>query len=934
MASRQSSLFGDSDTSEQVLRIPPYRRKIPALTAEEEATLTRHALRLRQTMESGLSRYSSRVIFHQARPVTWTRIVSGQWLLAACADKTTSILSLWSISQLLRPENPDFTRPLAEAYLPAPVYDGRAEVQENVMHIALYLRGRAPSICVYIVKSMDTQLVFCLLEEHHNVAHIRCLSGDWPGFALHEDFNVPSVLNRRTGYVTRLNEKPSHIGGCIAMAILDGFVAIIMRTKLAIFAMNSDDEARHTLFLEAPISVPIGYAQLALLRDHSSHLSPSTPRYLLHVCITGERGLYYYQAHFDCNTTSLDLNIMWGHCTKPRGSAKLQPGELITVKPEFGVYPGTLSWLEHSFDDTTRLSTFTTINLLNMMSDSSSGTEGHNIFTIVDDALPDQHFMPVRDYDETRGIAVFGNGYGELALYDLSGTDPKQLEACLERVGFPHVSCDDCPVLGSCTSIASLPFPYGEPPDIVAYFDFVLGPWKAIYIEREKLRPEWSTEIHQWPTYLETYAPIRFPEPSLIGWELENAHWFLGNVLPVLMNTDEDVILRVGGITLIHAPDINLLEINVVQGDDDPLDVGQELTRKWTSSPRFVQAVPHDMTKVEQSERSNVIWAWERQSLGRDRWQELKDRGGRTYETGNRILIAQCATLVSPLLQSHWDRPRLSDLASPDHVDIAVFRATRKRDEIVPDASIPLSAAPPFPFAISEDGEEEHLERLFAIWRECQLATNLLPPEWDNNEEDWAFMVRKAQLLYTIHSPLSTPCLMEDLCHYFGEPILLMYYNFGDWVMFTAGGLLFAVATEDMDLYVCTKNVPPLELAEMFSETERPWESFFLRAVQNPGDGAAVSIVITYPNVWRWEWKHLGRHRWQDLQDREGLVHQSLLEHEPLRSNANGKTAPLGLRRVSTRYSITLIVLTFALKFRNIGPAFHPDGYPAIVGDI
>ena len=54
----------------------------------------------------------------------------------------------------------------------------------------------------------------------------------------------------------------------------------------------------------------------------------------------------------------------------------------------------------------------------------------------------------VRDYDETRGLLVLGSAYGELALYDYSGTDPERLEQCFTPINLrPMLYADTMPTV-------------------------------------------------------------------------------------------------------------------------------------------------------------------------------------------------------------------------------------------------------------------------------------------------------------------------------------------------------------------------------------------------------------------------------------------------------------------------------------------------------
>lgn len=64
------------------------------------------------------------------------------------------------------------------------------------------------------------------------------------------------------------------------------------------------------------------------------------------------------------------------------------------------------------------------------------------IIEVYDESLPAQYFLGVHDFDESRGIAVVGNAFGELAIFDFSnasGNDVRTLESCFEQLWFPSI---------------------------------------------------------------------------------------------------------------------------------------------------------------------------------------------------------------------------------------------------------------------------------------------------------------------------------------------------------------------------------------------------------------------------------------------------------------------------------------------------------------
>ena len=98
-----------------------------------------HTLRLRREMTCPPERrVIQKVTLLQSRPITWTRLVRGTWLLVAMSDVESSVLSLYSIQSLLGTRSRDL---LAQAFLSGPVLNGLVEVSSgNDIMIALELR--------------------------------------------------------------------------------------------------------------------------------------------------------------------------------------------------------------------------------------------------------------------------------------------------------------------------------------------------------------------------------------------------------------------------------------------------------------------------------------------------------------------------------------------------------------------------------------------------------------------------------------------------------------------------------------------------------------------------------------------------------------------------------------------------------------------------
>ena len=55
--------------------------------------------------------------------------------------------------------------------------------------------------------------------------------------------------------------------------------------------------------------------------------------------------------------------------------------------------------------------------------------------------MPALYARGVYDYDETLGLVVFGNTFGELCMFNIANTDIAQLESCFQPFLIPGI-CD------------------------------------------------------------------------------------------------------------------------------------------------------------------------------------------------------------------------------------------------------------------------------------------------------------------------------------------------------------------------------------------------------------------------------------------------------------------------------------------------------------
>ena len=108
--------------------------------------------------------------------------------------------------------------------------------------------------------------------------------------------------------------------------------------------------------------------------------------------------------------------------------------------PHFGSQASTLSWLDTPMRCSRHVQ-FVTLAapLANKRSRTTSAESAEPaVFHLDHPELPAMYAAGVYDYDEGLGIGVFGNAYGELVLFNLTGIDPHRLVSCFLPIAVPN----------------------------------------------------------------------------------------------------------------------------------------------------------------------------------------------------------------------------------------------------------------------------------------------------------------------------------------------------------------------------------------------------------------------------------------------------------------------------------------------------------------
>ncbi|CAL1698373.1 unnamed protein product [Somion occarium] len=489
------------------LPTPTYLNEIDSLSATQLQAFVLHALRLCARTIENPDHFSPTIVpFYRTSSITWVRLILSTWLLVASSDRATSSIALWSVNDLLLCQQSP--KPVTEAYLEAPVSNGVIDIIDGHVFIALELRGRVPTVEVLTIMHHDEQPTFQRLQGISNVSHIRFLRGPMIGASLHNNINIPCVLNWRHDITERLRAVPDLEGGSVAMHMEDDWIAVVRRQVIEVCILCPDEGGDYRFWRSVDLPHKVGSAAFSptICRDSSNSRSP------LRLCIACDDGIFVYQLDCDLSVGSLSLTILW-HYTAPRTDEYILEASQVS----FGVTDGTVSFLLGAEENLEQPITFAMARIPVGDSDAKPPT-----FDWYDDTMPSQYCMGIRDYDESRGIAVFGNAFGELALYDFSGSDASLFEGTFRELSF---TLED-PI----ASTPAPPFPYSGSFCLEECEPMIFDFWKSYRLADVPDRWETDFEDTQWFSLFSGEVRVM----SWDAWSLENASHYYGRPIPLL----------------------------------------------------------------------------------------------------------------------------------------------------------------------------------------------------------------------------------------------------------------------------------------------------------------------------------------------------------------------------------------------------------------
>lgn len=313
----------------------------------------------------------------------------------------------------------------------------------------------------------------------------------------------------------------------------------------------------------------------------------------------------------------------------------------LAVRPMFSRDCEFLSWMEVCDEVLPPIMNFSTM---------PCGSQKQVVFKLDHPDMPALYGMGVFDYDAALGLAVFGNMFGELAVFDLSGTNVKGVTQCFEEICFdaraccmatvPDVRSISTPAQNHLTLHSKTPVPVTLHPPFPylrgrvhpdSYHDQFFAHWQSCHDYPRSTIPEqwWLAGLGSLlgrPVWYD-YTPLLPQHAEDRAWLLEHAHHIYGTVVP-LATAHNLIVCHIGGLLyLLFGAEGDVYVAHHGMSLDAflaLLDLQQDYPRPL---PCATECPEIDLAAWNRGSMPRCLWDWERLMLGRDRWAEMGQRG-------------------------------------------------------------------------------------------------------------------------------------------------------------------------------------------------------------------------------------------------------------------------------------------------------------------
>lgn len=198
-----------------------------------------------------------------------------------------------------------------------------------------------------------------------------------------------------------------------------------------------------------PLDYTVGSAQSLFYTRLPSDASPT-----LFVCICGFDGIFVYAISMDqllAPQPDTGITTIWGLTESADGpeASEYDRSDDRIFQPLFGKYSPTLSWLLASYRQNRPIRFATLPICLQDRAPLDNSAASLPEYRLDHADLPALYALGVYDYHEVMGLAVFGNAFGELVLFNIGGID---LSKSTDYLGTLRL----CPVSEGCDPLSEV----------------------------------------------------------------------------------------------------------------------------------------------------------------------------------------------------------------------------------------------------------------------------------------------------------------------------------------------------------------------------------------------------------------------------------------------------------------------------------------------
>ncbi|KAJ7163897.1 hypothetical protein C8R43DRAFT_989117 [Mycena crocata] len=594
--------------------LPPYLKTYDSLDASALEALVRRVSQLADKWQSGnLAPVNVRRL-DLPQSITWLRLVSGSWLFVASSDNHSSKISCWNLSFVSQGSK----KPLAEAYLPGQVKTGKVEVQDCGIVLALGLQcAEALSVHIITLRQRSGQQVFSELYRNEESSHVLMLSGKIIGCALRHGAIVPHIINWEDNVIFDVplppgdSDIPERRSAPHLMTIWGDLLVIVRKSELELYTLPGD----FIVFSRLIKTPTIWEATVCSSTSPSSDHIP--PLRLIVISTDGVRMC----------VVEHDILIVNEECRSVSLAQPSQPTK--NEEPWYQLCVGGTGrslWISESQEQYWGAPPdFIYMDAPSLSSDTDLPSR-----IVWSDEEPDQLAVwafPVVDFDDTLGLTVVGNCFGELAIYDHAGG---QLEHCVRLAR----DFTDQPTLLQC-SLPTAPIPLGlsvAPRPMVRYSDpnpSLISSWVKDDIDLTQSAQGWSRDwVSGYPGYLDW--DMWQGAPSDFAWRLEHVFGFPGPVFPQAYAEDDVydcqyLLFRSGNRYFVFTvdPDRGLRS----------WPLGESGFSVYSAEPQpYTRRTANTVCSMYKVMRSRERHGTTTSGRPRNRWIEQAERGGRPHK--------------------------------------------------------------------------------------------------------------------------------------------------------------------------------------------------------------------------------------------------------------------------------------------------------------